>query len=403
MNLGKGYGKGYGKGDGQYGGKGGEYGDRSKGSHGGNGYGKGYGKGDGNYGGKSGGYADQSKGSYGGKGGGGFGSMHGGRNFGSSSYGGSSGGSYGSSSGGYENGSTGGKGNSSGGFASGLDRYEIRRRMEAEDRSRYQGFMRVMTTSDRKQLLEMICNAGNCKDILTRAISVKDIDRVLEIMGPCARQAWDGFDFEKWTHMKQLMDFCFWIYGEMKDDKWDEFLVFIRKNLYRWGGPRLIREAGGLINFIIGGGLKKVLMAEMSGDYGNVMFCGGSTILEAELRKTLESEVLKKDGGEGSTLGDAFSDISASLITSIKGQSESGSGGGDGEVNNAFHCTGGGGEIMETPKDDIKLSRENLQARMEELQADFKRLEDDERNDSPAASVKKRKRRASKGKGRGET
>ena len=173
----------------------------------------------------------------------------------------------------------------------------------------------------------------------------------------------------------------------MKDDKWDEFLVFIRKNLYRWGGPRLIREAGGLINFIIGGGLKKVLMAEMSGDYGNVMFCGGSTILEAELRKTLESEVLKKDGGEGSTLG----------------QSESGSGGGDGEVNNAFHCTGDGGEIMETPKDDTKLSRENLQARMEELQADFKRLEDEERNDSPAASVKKRKRRASKGKGRGET
>ena len=40
-------------------------------------------------------------------------------------------------------------------------------------------------------------------------------------------------------------------------------------------------------------------------------------------------------------------------------------------------------------------SRKNLQARMKQLQADFKRLEDEELNDSPAASVKKRKRRSS--------
>ena len=189
-------------------------------------------------------------------GGGGFGSMQNDGNYGSSSGDYGSSGSYGSSSGRYERG---GKGNSSG-----LERHEIRRRMEAENRSRYQGFMRVMATADRKELLEMICNAGNCKEILSRAQSVKDIDRVLEIMGPCARLAWDGFDFDKWTHMKQLMDFCIWIAGEMKEDKWDEFLIFIRKNLYRWGGPRLIHEAGGLINFIVGGGLKRVLIDEMS-------------------------------------------------------------------------------------------------------------------------------------------
>ena len=56
-----------------------------------------------------------------------------------------------------------------------------------------------------------------------------------------------------------------------------------------------------MINFIVGGGLKRVLIDEMSGDYGNVMFCGGSTILEAEMRKNLEDEVLKKDDGKGKT------------------------------------------------------------------------------------------------------
>ena len=88
---------------------------------------------------------------------GGFGSMGGGKggNF-EGGYSGYSGEQYGSS-GGYQKG---GKGNSLG-----LDRNEIRRRMSAIDRSKYQGYMRIMSSQERKELIEMCCEAGKCKEI----------------------------------------------------------------------------------------------------------------------------------------------------------------------------------------------------------------------------------------------
>ena len=204
--------------------------------------------------------------------------------------------------------------------------------------------------------------------------------------------AWDGFDFDKWTHYRQTMDFCAWISGEMKEDKWDEFFVYIRKNLYRWGGIRLIHEAGGIVNFILSGGMKKLLMDEMSGDYGNHDFCGGSSIMEAELSKRFET----KEEGKGKTLGDVFSEIGSSLSASIDV-----SGHGDGkELSNSRSFSldsvagSGGGEVF-TPNDQVKVTKENLMAKMEQLQADFKKLEEEELKDSPAQAVKKRKRRQS--------
>ena len=152
--------------------------------------------------------------------------------------------------------------------------------------------------------------------------------------------AWDGFDFDKWTHYRQTMDFCAWISGEMKEDKWDEFFVYIRKNLYRFGGIRLIHEAGGIVNFILSGGMKKLLMDEMSGDYGNHDFCGGSSIMEAELSKRFET----KEEGKGKTMGDAFSEIGSSLSASIDV-----SGNGDGkEVSFSMDSVSGsgGGEVF---------------------------------------------------------
>ena len=47
-------------------------------------------------------------------------------------------------------------------------------------------------------------------------------------------------------------------------------------------------------------------------------------------------------------------------------------------------------------------TKETLQARMLKLQEDFKRLEEEELNESPAQAVKKRKRRKSSGKGDGK-
>ena len=299
--------------------------------------------------------------------------------------------------------------------ASGLDRTEVRRRMDAVERSKYQGYMRVMQTSERAELIQMCCEAGDCKDIMKREQSMKDISRILEIMGPCARMAWDGFDFAAWTHYRQTMDFCAWISGEMKEDKWDEFFVYIRKNLYRWGGPRLIRDAGGLVNFLLDdNGMKQLLLDEMGGAYGNVSFCGGSSImneLEIERRKH-EEKSNKDDGVESSvghekTLGDVFSDIGKSLSDNIHGQdgkekgngsnvSESGTGGGGGSGSNPFDCVDGR-EMMETPVEQTKVTREMLMSKMKQLQEDFDNLEQSELNDSPAAAVKKRKRRKSSG------
>ena len=54
--------------------------------------------------------------------------------------------------------------------------------------------------------------------------------------------------------------------------------------------------------------------------------------------------------------------------------------------------------MMETPVDQTKVTREMLMAKMEQLQKDFENLEREELNDSPAAGVKKRKRRKSTGK-----
>ena len=56
---------------------------------------------------------------------------------------------------------------------------------------------------------------------------------------------------------------------------------------------------------------------------------------------------------------------------------------------------------METPQEQTKVTKETPQARMLELQEDFKRLEDEELQESPAQAVKKRKRRKSSGKGNG--
>ena len=260
--------------------------------------------------------------------------------------------------------------------------------MSAIDRSKYQGYMRIMSSQERKELIEMCCEAGKCKEILKRPQSMTDVSRIIEIMGPCSRMAWDGFDFAKWTHYRQTMDFCAWISGEMKEDKWDEFFVYIRKNLYRWGGPRLIHEAGGIVNFILSGGMKKLLIDEMSGDYGNREFLGGSSMMEAELMKSFET----KEEGRGKTMGDAFTDIGTSLSESITI-----SGDGDGK-NVSFSMDSvagsGGGEVF-TPNDQVKITKENLMAKMEQLQADFKKLEEEDLKDSPAQAVKKRKRRQS--------
>ena len=57
----------------------------------------------------------------------------------------------------------------------------------------------------------------------------------------------------------------------------------------------------------------------------------------------------------------------------------------------------GCGEVF-TPNDQVKVTKDDLMARMTKLQADFKRLEEEELNESPAAAVKKRKRRKSAGK-----
>ena len=75
-------------------------------------------------------------------------------------------------------------------------------------------------------------------------------------------------------------------------------------------------------------------------------------------------------------------------------KSESGSGGG---------CDiGNGWGIMETPQEQTKVTKETLQERMLQLQEDFRRLEEEELQDSPAQAVKKRKRRKSSGKGKEE-
>ena len=57
----------------------------------------------------------------------------------------------------------------------------------------------------------------------------------------------------------------------------------------------------------------------------------------------------------------------------------------------------GGGEAV-TPNDQVKVTKENLMEKMAQLQADFKRLEEEDLNESPAQAVKKRKRRQSSGK-----
>ena len=136
--------------------------------------------------------------------------------------------------------------------------------------------------------------------------------------------------------------------------------------------------------------IARVLIDEMSGDYGNVMFCGGSTILEAEMRKNLEDEVLNKDDGKGKTMGDAFNEVSSSLSASIVE---------DGNGNSVGMKSESEIEIMETPREE-KVTKEILQARMLQLQKDFQRLEEEELQDSPAQTVKKRKRRKSSGKGK---
>ena len=57
----------------------------------------------------------------------------------------------------------------------------------------------------------------------------------------------------------------------------------------------------------------------------------------------------------------------------------------------------GGGEAV-TPNDQVKVTKENLMEKMAQLQADFKRLEEEDLNETPAQAVKKRKRRQSSGK-----
>ena len=57
----------------------------------------------------------------------------------------------------------------------------------------------------------------------------------------------------------------------------------------------------------------------------------------------------------------------------------------------------GGGEAF-TPNDQVRVTKENLMEKMEQLQADFKRLEEEELKESPAQAVKKRKRGQSSGK-----
>ena len=153
-------------------------------------------------------------------------------------------------------------------------------------------------------------------------------------------------------------------------------------------GPNGKVGAGGIVNFILSGGMKKLLMDEMSGDYGNHDFCGGSSIMDAELSKRFET----KEEGNGKTMGDAFTDIGTSLSDSITM-----SGNGDGK-NVSFSMDSvagsGGGEVF-TPNDQVKITKENLMAKMEQLQADFKKLEEEDLKDSPAQAVKKRKRRQS--------
>ena len=76
------------------------------------------------------------------------------------------------------------------------------------------------------------------------------------------------------------------------------------------------------------------------------------------------------------------------------------SGDGDGK-NVSFSMdsvAGSGGLEVSTPNDQVKITKENLMAKMEQLQADFKKLEEEELKDSPAQAVKKRKRRQSSGK-----
>ena len=91
-------------------------------------------------------------------------------------------------------------------------------------------------------------------------------------------------------------------------------------------------------------------------------------------------------------MGDAFTDIGTSLSDSITT-----SGNGDGK-NVSFSMDSvagsGGGEVF-TPNDQVKVTKENLMAKMEQLQADFKKLEEEDLKDSPAQAVKKRKRRQS--------
>ena len=109
-------------------------------------------------------------------------------------------------------------------------------------------------------------------------------------------------------------------------------------------------------------------------------------------------------------MGDAFNDIGASLSKSIDGkgksksalvESEAGTGGGDGKAGNSFDIPDSG-EMMETPLDQTRVTKETLKARMLELQEDFKRLEEEELQESPAQAVKKRKRRKPSGKGNGK-
>jgi len=107
------------------------------------------------------------------------------------------------------------------------------------------------------------------------------------------------------------------------------------------------------------------------------------------MRKNLEDEVLNKDDGKEKTMGDAFNEVSSSLSASIVE---------DGNENSVGMKSES--EIMETPQEQNKVTKEILQARMLQLQEDFKRLEEEELQDSPAQTVKKRKRRKSSGKGK---
>ena len=105
-------------------------------------------------------------------------------------------------------------------------------------------------------------------------------------------------------------------------------------------------------------------------------------------------ETQEKGKGETKTMGDAFSEIGASLSASIDVSGD------DNDVSNSKRDStdsvagSGGGEAF-TPRDQVKVSKDDLMARMAQLQEDFKRLEEEELQDSPAAAVKKRKRRKS--------